>query len=81
MLYTDTKPVLVKKKNKVKQLKDKFKELRVVIGLKIAGKNIDDLIFIKRLIDIRYKLKRHGLRVIDIEIFTEDGAIVDFKRR
>ena len=43
-LYTDTKPVLVKKKNKVKKLKDKFKELRVVIGLKIAGKNIDDLI-------------------------------------
>ena len=42
--YTDTKPVLVKKKNKVKKLKDKFKELRVVIGLKIAGKNIDDLI-------------------------------------
>ena len=24
--------------------KDKFKELRVVVGLKIAGKNIDDLI-------------------------------------
>ena len=43
-LYTDTKPVLVKKKNKVKKLKDKFKELRVVVGLKIAGKNIDDLI-------------------------------------
>ena len=43
-LYTDTKPVLVKKKNKAKKLKDKFKELRVVIGLKIAGKNMDDLI-------------------------------------
>ena len=43
-LYTDTKPVLVKKNNKVKKLKDKFKELRVVVGLKIAGKNIDDLI-------------------------------------
>ena len=43
-LHTDTKPVLVEKKNKVKKLKDKFKELRVVIGLKIAGKNIDDLI-------------------------------------
>ena len=43
-LYTDTKPVLAKKKNKVKKLKDKFKELIVVIGLKIAGKNIDDLI-------------------------------------
>ena len=45
-LYTDTKPdtkpVLVKNKNKVKKIKDKFKELRVVIGLKIAGKNIDD---------------------------------------
>ena len=40
----DTKPVLVKNKNKVKKIKDKFKELRVEIGLKIAGKNIDDLI-------------------------------------
>lgn len=40
-----------------------------------------DLIFIKRLIDIRYKLKRHGLKVIDIKIFTEDGDIVDFRRR
>ena len=40
-----------------------------------------DLIFIKRLIDISYKLKRHGLKVIDITIFTEDVDIVDFKRR
>lgn len=43
-LHSDSKPVLFKKETKFKKFKDKFKELRVIIGLKIAGKNMDDLI-------------------------------------
>lgn len=43
-IYSDSKPILVKKETKFKKFKDKFKELRVSIGLKIAGITHDDLI-------------------------------------
>ena len=43
-LYSDSKPILIKKETKFKKFKDKFKELRVSIGLKIAGLTHDDLI-------------------------------------